>query len=169
MEPAVWGLIGTLAGAVVGAAASIVTTVIASRNAIKLQRQSDSLEREERARAFQRDNLLQLQDAITHSLRLMGRAHIEDHRSYKKSGTWGTDLLSEELDQEIAVANRHLSVLIERLSSDELRTEVKALHGKMVDHSLAQTPEDAEAHLRQAVGGAGKVMENVGLTLRNHY
>lgn len=67
MEPAIWGFVGTLTGA----AASIITTVIISRNQVQLQKENDSLERQERARAFQRENLLKIQDILQEALRFM--------------------------------------------------------------------------------------------------
>ena len=57
MEAALWGFLGTIVGAMV----SIATSWINSRNETERQRQANSFERLERARAFQRDNLLNLQ------------------------------------------------------------------------------------------------------------
>ena len=84
MESALWGLLGTIAGA----AASIATTVIASRNAASLQSTAATLEREEKARAFQRDTLIELQDAVHDELRAVALVYLADDAAYRESRTW---------------------------------------------------------------------------------
>ena len=64
MNPESWGFIGTLIGAIVGASASILTTKINSKNAIKIQEEIERNTRKERFRNFQRDNILELQETL---------------------------------------------------------------------------------------------------------
>lgn len=85
MDAAIWGFIGTVVGTVVGASASILTTFINARNSARLQENADTLQRLERAREFQRTNLLELQEALSQHMRLIGRAHLEDVESFRKS------------------------------------------------------------------------------------
>ena len=73
MEPATWGAIGALIGTVVGAAASVVTAYIATRHAASLQAADDQARRRDQGRAFQRDTLLALQEALSDLLRLEAR------------------------------------------------------------------------------------------------
>ena len=91
MDAAVWGLLGTI----VGTLASIGTTWISGRHAFSLQREAASDEYRERHRAFQRETLIQLQDVLHDSLRMMTRAYFEDTNSFKKSGEWERSFLSE--------------------------------------------------------------------------
>lgn len=169
MDAAVWGFIGTLAGAIVGAGASIVTVVLTSRNAMQLQRESDTLERQERARAFQRDNLLQVQDVLQDALRLMGRAHLEDLREFRRSGTWGKSYLSDEVNEDIRLANRRMSALVERIADDSLRSELKAIHEQISRTLLATSDIEAEKLVNDAAVAANRVMGCLGEVLRNHY
>ena len=78
MEPVTWGFLGTIVGTIVGASASIITTLITGRYSIKLQKDAISHERNERAREFQRNNLLELQNVLSSHMRLVTRAHLED-------------------------------------------------------------------------------------------
>ena len=78
MDAAIWGLIGT----VVGAAASIVTTWLATRTSYRLQQDKLREERAKRASAFQRQTLIELQEEFHDALRLINRAHIEDLRAH---------------------------------------------------------------------------------------
>lgn len=82
MEAALWAFLGAL----VGAAASIVTTWLNNTHAISRQRMADSLEREERARGFQRDNLLEVQEALETWIRFCARMLIEDQRAFGDCG-----------------------------------------------------------------------------------
>lgn len=84
MEPAIWGFVGTL----IGAAASIITTVITSRNQVQLQKEYDLLERQERAQVFQRENLLKIQDTLQDALRFYGQAYLEFLKVYRRDGKW---------------------------------------------------------------------------------
>lgn len=169
MEAATWGFIGTLAGAIIGAAASIVTTVLTSRNAIHLQRETDSLERSERARAFQRDNLLEMQDALQDALRLMGRAHLEDQAAFRREGNWGRGMLSDDTDENIRLANRRLSALVERVADDSLRSKLKDIHKRLNRPLFATSEEEAQALFGDATSAAQGVMEHLGEVLRNQY
>ena len=169
MDAATWGFIGTLVGTVIGATTSISTTAIYSWNASRLQRNADSLERLERARAFQRDNLLELQDALQEAMRFMGRAHCEDQVAYKKSGNWGKSMLSDEVDQNILLSNRKMSVLTERVADDKLRSELKQIHQKITNCFSANSEIEAKAIVEDTASAYNIVMEHLGKFLRSHY
>jgi len=135
MEPAIWGFVGTI----IGAAASIITTVITNRNQFQLQKENDSLKRQERARAFQRDNLLKIQDTLQDALRFSGQAYLEFLKAYKKDGKWGKVYLPGELDESIRLTNSRFVVLVERVSDEALRSELKTLQSNFASFSLLQS------------------------------
>lgn len=165
MQSAIWGLIGTI----VGALASIGTTWISGRNASNLQKQSSSLERMERERAFQRETLVALQDALHDALRMMARAYLEDNASYKQTGNWGKSLLSEEVDEGLRLANRKVSILIGRVANDPLRSELKDVMKEVGQVCLARSPAEAEAIFGRVNSSAIDVMERSGNVLRSLY
>lgn len=165
MESAVWGLIGT----VVGALASIGTTWMSARSASNLQKQSSSLERMERERAFQRETLVELQDALHDALRMTARVYLEDSASFKQSGNWGKSLLSEEVNEGIRLASRRVSILIERIANDRLRSELKDAMKASGQMSLARSQAEAEAIFIRMNATANDVMERLGNVLRSLY
>ncbi|OXA93799.1 hypothetical protein [Flavobacterium hercynium] len=63
MDPLTWGFIGTLIGTVVGASATILTTIINTRNVSRKQNKLEIYKRQEIFREFQRDNYLKIQKA----------------------------------------------------------------------------------------------------------
>lgn len=165
MDAAIWGLLGTI----VGALASIGTTWIAGRHAFGLQRESATLERAERFRAFQRETLIQLQDAMHDSLRLTTRAHIEDTAAFRRTGEWGKPVLSEEVNEGVLVAARRLTILIERVADDDLRAEIKNVNDAMNRVLMARTQVEADNALSHAYQTGGTALEHIGPVLRALY
>lgn len=165
MDAAIWGLIGTL----VGAFASIATTWIASRTSHQLSREAAREERLERFRAFQRQTLLELQEAIHDSLRMINRAYIEDAEVHRKGGTWRKSRLSDEVDEGVRLAQRKVAILTERVYGDALRAEVKSLMSSAVAVLFSPSQKEAELRINAVTGDAERVLERLGSVLRSHF
>jgi hypothetical protein len=165
MESAVWGLIGTI----VGALASIVTTWISSRNDFILQKQASSLERMEKQRAFQRDTLLELQDALHDIARMSARLYFEDLASFKVSNDWGKSYLSNEVNEGLVLANRRMSILIARVADNQLRSELKEIMKIITQASFAKSHAEAESANHLIITAFDNVMERLGNVLRSLY
>jgi hypothetical protein len=119
VDAAIWGLIGT----VIGAFASIATTWLSTKSSAAQQEARVQGERLERANAFQRETLLELQEAIHDALRLAHRAYIEDCDSFRKGTPWSKAMLGEELNESIRLAFRKVSILVERVADDSVRLQ----------------------------------------------
>ena len=170
MEPVTWGFIGTLAGAIVGASASIATTYITTRNSRLLQEGAASLERSERAREFQRNNLIELQDALFSGMRLIGQCHLEDVELYRTDVNEGrSSMLSEELNQKLMMSSRKLAILTERIEDQSLRERINILRTGMTGVLMAKTEEESFSALKTASDKFEKTMENLGVVLRGSY
>jgi hypothetical protein len=165
MEAALWGLLGTIAGA----AASIATTVIASRNAARLQSTAAAIEREEKARVFQRETLIELQDALHDELRAVALVYMADEAAYRESGAWGRRLLGEELNNRVHVAGRRTLLLSERVADDDLRGHIKSLRARLTELQMARDVAVAERAHEVAMSMGISVMEHIGQVLRSLY
>ena len=165
MDAAIWGLVGTI----VGALASIGTTWISSKNASNLHKHTSEQERKERERSFQRNTLLDLQDALSDVFRMMSRGHMEDFKDFKLNDTWGVNKRSEEVNEGELLANRKASILIERVSNDNLRVELKNIIFLTTKVSLSNNDNEANKRYIEANIAAQKVMENLGVILRGLY
>jgi hypothetical protein len=165
LESAAWGLIGTIAGAL----ASIGTTWLANRSAESLHQQRATEDRIERASAFQRQTLLDLQEALHDALRLVTRGHIEDRLALQQGNVWGKNMLGPDLGEQIRLAHRRVAILVERIADDKLRTQVKDLmfHANLILSSA--TALESEAKLQQTYLSADQVLETLGTALRSHY
>lgn len=124
MNASMWGFIGALLGTFFGALASILTTIINARNASNLQNSADTFERIERAREFQKNNFIQLQDELIEAMRFIGRIHLEDMVESRKTGVWGKSYLSEEVSYGHMLSNQRIGVLTERIANEQLRLKL---------------------------------------------
>jgi hypothetical protein len=137
MDAGIWGIIGV----VIGAASSIVTTVMVARN--------DS---RERSKEFQRNNLIKLQTSLTELMRLTARACHKD-----------------DVDQESMIANENLSIITQRIADQSLRESVHSLHNKIGDVVLLETEGLNNEKFISAATLFNKVMLSVGVALRSLY
>lgn len=165
MEAAIWGFIGTM----VGALASLGTTLVSTRNAFSLQSLTSSLDRAEKHREFQRSTLVELQDAIHDLLRIVTRGLLEDQAAFRKTGTWGENLLSDEVNDGQRLARRRVVILMERVADDALRADVKRLNEALTHASFNSTEADSELLIHAASNQALQVMEHIGTVLRAQY
>lgn len=169
MSPESWGFIGTLVGAIVGASASILTTRINSKNAIRIQENIDRNARKERYREFQRNNLLELQEKLAYAMRLVTKAYLEDLDNYKKTKKWKSSILSASLDEEIGNCFRELSIKTERIAENEIRDEIINLRKMMSDLLMGSTYEMVEQNQITLANTFGQVMPKLGNVLRDNY
>lgn len=164
MESAVWGLLG----AIVGASASIATAWLAARSSFELQRKKSAEDRAERASSFQRQTLLEVQEAIHDALRLASRAHHEDLKAYRATKEWGKNMLPDELSEGVRLAQRRVAILVERVADDQLRAAVKRLMNTTTAAVLARDEREAEFHMNAVASEAKSVLEGIGVVLRRH-
>ena len=165
MEAAAWGLLGTL----VGALTSIGTTWLSTRTSYKIQSAKQAEERAERAKEFQRETLLMLQEAIHDALRLNARAHIEDSERFKATGDWSRGSLSDEVNEGFRLARRRVAILIERVSDESLRSDVKSLMRVSAEGVLAQSKHEAEMNQQAVSVQMTPLLEKIGSVFRSHY
>ena len=95
--------------------------------------------------AFQRDTLLQLQDAMQKLSRATGRARHLDYVSYRTTNVWRMELLPADLDEEILASQTQTSLLSSRVRDDRVRELVDALKSRSAD-VLTSSDEASASH-----------------------
>ena len=160
-----WGLLGT----VIGAAASIATAWLAARSSHDLERAKSREERSEQARAFQRQTLLELQEAVHDVLRLVIRCYHEDHLAHRAGQDWSKIVLSEEVSVGVRLALRRVFILVERVADDDLRVSVKHLTGTAERVLMAHSEKEARSHLDKITQDYEPLNEEIGTVLRRYY
>lgn len=170
LEPVTWGFIGTIVGTVAGASASILTTMIAERNRRNIKRDEAAYAREERLREFQCDNLLTVQDVLSSTMRLVAKAHLEDMDHYRNRQSESEPaMLNCDLDNEIRLSNKELSILSERIADDSLRENIKLLRAKMTAVLLAKSAAESERALASLSYAFDESMAKIGVVLRSTF
>lgn len=166
MEPVTWGFIGTLLGAVAGASASILTTLITQKNLRNIKGDEVKFMREEQSRKFQCENLLKVQESIATTMRLIARAHLEDMSHYRNKSAVEPSILSEPLNSEILIAIRELSIFSERIANDGLRKNIKELMTMMNSVLLANSSEESLGAIGELSFAFDDCMVKIGHVLR---
>lgn len=165
MDSVVWGFVGTI----IGAGASIITSMIAARNAILLQREVNTTDRIEKFREFQRETIIQIQDVLLECMRNAVKTHMQDLESFSKGGEWGNGLLTEDVNEGTLQSNRKLIILIERVADGELRSKLKDIYAAINKVPLARTKTESDRYLSHMSELSSGVMDILGSVLRSNY
>lgn len=169
MDAVSWGFIGTVVGAIVGATASIVTTAITTWNTYKISENSKVQDREERARAFQRETLLELQIVMRNYMRASTLAYLADRKNFQESGEWGKYALPDELTGQLLDLNSETSILIQRISNEELRNNLIELKDVVTKSQFANSERTASQYHDACATLYENVNNELGKVLRSSY
>ena len=159
VNDAIWGLVGTA----VGALASLGGAWLSGAHTLEGQREAKREERAEAAKALQRDTLLALQVALNDWMRQQMLANMEDQMFYRNHGRLNPQL-SPKLDLDLREACRTLSMLIERVTDDDLRATFKDMSQAGAAHVVAHSPKEGGAERLTLMGLAAD--EKLGVVLR---
>ena len=151
MDAGIWGFIGVIIGAV----SSIVTTVMVARSNRLLQKEASSFEREEIKKEFQRKNLIELQDILTNTMRLV--VHIAS-----------SDKVAEESSHKIMTFNQDISIRTERITDDSLRESVRSLQHGMNHFLLSKELLLTNKLPNELVTSFNQKMEKISVALRSY-
>ena len=164
MDAMTWGFVGT----VVGATASIATTAITNWNTFKISQSTKIQDREERARVFQRETLLELQIEIRKYILTCSRSHRSKMKIYDLTCEW-KEHIPENLDEQIFELNSKTSTLIQRVSNDELRSKLDELQTAAIKCNRSQNECEAKKYYVTYLDIYEKVHEQLGYELRSLY
>ncbi|ABS09500.1 conserved hypothetical protein [Shewanella baltica OS185] len=159
-----WGFIGTI----IGAATSISTTSITNWNTFRITENAKVQDREERARGFQRETLLELQVEIRKYILACSRAYRSSMKIYDLTCEW-QEYIPENLDEKLFELNSKTSILIQRVANDALRSKLTELQTAAINCNRSKNECEARAHYVTYSGIYESVHEKLGQELRNLY
>jgi hypothetical protein len=150
-----------LLGTSLGYAAKFFTDWLHDRRSAEREREARGAVRRdqlfERRTTFQRQTLLDLQEAALELARAVGLAHHQDYLAFRATGQWGKQLIGEDLSERERLAHARTSLLGARVRDDptrELVTKLKNYAGETV-HS--ETRDESE----RALLGMGLALEEL--------
>jgi hypothetical protein len=163
---AIVSALAVVVGAVLGFLGSVITEDRRNRSAAQRERAAREELRQQQRDDLQRQNLLDLQGAVSKMVRAVGKAYVFDTSNYKKHQKFF--LLGAELDQEAFESRVALSHLHARVRDDELRRlldEMSTISAKM---SIPTTIEKLEADMALFHKTIEAVDERMGAVLRQY-
>jgi hypothetical protein len=169
MDPLTWGFIGTLVGTVVGASASILTTIINTKNVSRNQNRLEIYKRQEIFREFQRHNYLKIQESTYKAHRLVSLLYVEDLQNLKDSGQWQQGILNAENSNELLFTVQDVMMYLERIQNEKVREEIRNLTGKILRVSHTSDLKESNQLLTEIQLDISSAMKILGTELRNNY
>lgn len=120
----------------------------------------------ERRITFQRQTLLDLQEAMMQLLRSSGATHVQDVAGFRKDGKWQKRPLTEELNESSRLANARTSMLIVRVRDDSVRdlAQVVKNHATSVDYCSSE--DESFKELKAMSSAFDKLNHRIGEILR---
>jgi hypothetical protein len=116
--------------------------------------------------AFQRDTLLQLQDAVQKLARAAGRTHHLDEMAFRETKVWRKERLPEELNQGYLVAQTQTSMLSSRVRDDRVRELVAQLKTASTDVVLARDDRASHHGLQRIISLSEELHGRIGELIR---
>jgi hypothetical protein len=124
MDAAAWGFVGVVVGGLLTGIVSIAAEWLRGKHESNLDSAKRTDDRRLAREAFQRENLLAIQERLAEWMRAETKLNIHDRATVEASGT--ITLAPRGLSDEIFETQRHLVYLVERgrLTHSEPRSRV---------------------------------------------
>jgi len=120
----------------------------------------------ERRTNFQRQTLLDLQDALMDLVRTAGAMHHKDVTAYRGTGRWQKQFYDEQLDESARFAQARTSMLNVRVRDEAIRELVKEVKDHINSAGAAANREDSERSLASMASTFEKLNQRLGQILR---
>ena len=158
----------------VGAAGTFAAQLIRERFTSGRERDARAAEREVARDAFQRETLLELQDAMLRVLQNTAQLHLHNGRVYSETGRYARDYYPTELSDESSSVMAVASRLRQRILDDDLRrgvSDVLSLCIEMTNPTLgtevaAAAKDRADAAFSRLASANAELEDHIGSVLR---
>lgn len=120
----------------------------------------------ERRNTFQRQTLLELQEALKGLVRTAAQMHHNDVMTFRATGEWGKSRLPEDLSDSFRLANANTSALAVRIRDEQVRTQVRDLKSNTSGVAMARDKDSSNQALFGTVESFEGLNERIGQLLR---
>lgn len=141
----------------------------AERTAAREREARDAARREqrfERRTAFQRQTLLDLQEATLRLVRATGEMNHLDTVASRGGGEWGKQLFGEDLNDRARLAQAQTTVLGVRVRDDAVRNGIKIVKNECVAATSSRSEEEAKRAMHRMSDAFDEMNERLGEILR---
>jgi len=161
----------TIVSVVTGFVVKWATDTLEDRRLTKRQREARKEARrdflQQRQTDFQRQNLLDVQEASMSLMRSAATQHHADTMAFRQTGKWQGHLLPEAVSDDCAAAQRATTTLAVRIRDVEVRRLVDELKGTCVGLTRTTGSDEADRLLASAVRIHDALNRRIGDVLRN--
>jgi len=169
LETKVWFPVVTL---IVGVVLKGLWDVRLERIKTEREREARKELREDTYRAkrdeFQREALLELQEAAQSLVRATGMQHHEDVMASRTGGKWGVNRYSEGTSDGYLQANVRVLRFSVRVQDESIRSLAKNLSSACSNHVFCKSENEAEANMVAVVAHFSELNERLGMLLRTN-
>ena len=157
-------------GVLLGFAASTIAEYLRDRRTSKREREAREAARKvqvaERRISFQRDTLLNLQEAVAEEARSAGLISLADEMEYRKTGKWQGQLLPEGLAEKARNNTVRTLMLTERVRDKEIRDLTKVFRSYVNQVGNCCSFEDEQIAIQKMGNAIPALQGRIGLVLR---
>ena len=115
---------------------------------------------------FQRQTLLELQDAVIEVARTTASMAHHDLVNFRRNGTWQRDLYPADLDRDAMLAMRRTSVLMVRVRDETTRQLVQRVKDSSVAATGSHDQETSDSELLKLARAFEELQPRIGELLR---
>ena len=123
-------------------------------------------EQNHRWRTFQRETLLELQEAINDQARTVGEIHHHDTMAAREAGKWVRPLLGDDLNRRANEADRRVWILASRVADDQLRGEIRRMGEAVARMTLTRSHEESDRVLMEMTELMPRINDRIGQLIR---
>jgi hypothetical protein len=121
----------------------------------------------ERRADFQRQTLLDLQEAMMRLMRSSAEINHQDVVAFRKTGKWGRQLVGDELSENHRLANASVTTLSVRVRDQSVRDLVRDLQSGSTAMVLCDSEQESTRHLRTSSDAFNNLNGRIGELLRS--
>ena len=154
-----------------GSAITVFIGAIENRRTLKRDREAREDARRDKLleyrNEFQRDSLVQLQEAMFELGRATTLIHMHNKRSYAKTGEWHQQMYPEEINERERAAHGRTAMLVVRVRDDKVRELVQEFKDIAIQATMSsESKEEADRRMRQLQKKHVEMNQRIGELLR---
>jgi hypothetical protein len=159
-------LLGVIIGGVLTTTATLVVELIRAGRESALDKQKRADNRRIDRDVFQRQTLLELQEAVNEVARAAFQVHHHDLMSSQSSGKWGGVPLPADVNDADRLGRLRMSTLQSRVVDDEVRRLATALTAAAAAVAAAKDATAADQAINRVAHTARQAIERSGELIR---
>jgi hypothetical protein len=153
-----------------GYAPKSISELVGHQRALEREREAREVARRDKLNEhrtdFQRQTLLDLQEALLNLTRTAGATHHEDIMAHRRTGEWQKQRIGEELNENVCLAMVRTAILGVRVHDDLVREMVQQCRDYASTVSISPSPNDSEVAMAAMGSTLEELNQRVGELLR---